>query len=186
MSINQYVKLYNETSEEESERLKRLPYQDFLRTGYWHIIANHVKHRDGFRCTKCGKLPKFRELLDVHHLTYENHGYEHRTHLKDLITLCQECHADVHGKTLNPIQQKPSNPHKIAIRKQGRKNESRMVDVIRHHLIEELLYHINKQRSRPRGISYLGLNEKQVKGMRVEALIRLSVRLGLKVEIIVS
>jgi len=106
MSINQYVNLFNETTEEESERLKKLPYEDFLKTDYWHIIANHVKQRDGFRCTKCGKLPKFREFLNVHHLTYENHGYEHQTHQKDLVTLCRECHIEIHDPKTKVSKQK--------------------------------------------------------------------------------
>ncbi|WP_416212660.1 HNH endonuclease [Nostoc sp. DedQUE04] len=40
------------------------------------------------------------ESLQVHHLTYENHGKEHE-HLEDLITLCDDCHKKQHSLVVN-------------------------------------------------------------------------------------
>jgi len=167
MSINQYVNLFNETTEEESERLKKLPYPDFLKTDYWHIVANHVKQRDGFRCTKCGKLPKFRDFLNVHHLTYENRGYEYRTHKTDLITLCRLCHQTLHGIGLK------QNPP----RKGNRRPDILVVRAIQDKLaadIQTLIGHPFKTGRRKCGL------------WKTDVLLKMAIRKGLKVEIIVS
>lgn len=81
----------------ETEKLKELPYREFLNTIYWSIVRNYVVYRRGYRCELCGG----HQNLNVHHKTYENHGAEH-SNLNDLILLCHNCHAKFHDKFYEP------------------------------------------------------------------------------------
>jgi 5-methylcytosine-specific restriction endonuclease McrA len=74
-------------------KLKELPYNDFLKTIYWHIVRDYVVSQRGGKCELCGKMKN----LHVHHKTYENHGMEH-ANLNDLMVLCKVCHAKFHDK----------------------------------------------------------------------------------------
>lgn len=76
---------------ETSETLRRMPYGDFLRTPYWRIITAHLRRERG-GCEHCGRGTD----LQVHHLTYQHHGWEHE-HPEDLQVLCRTCHAWQHG-----------------------------------------------------------------------------------------
>ena len=71
-------------------RAKSMPYNEFLLTAYWRIVSEEVKRRRG-ECEICGS----KEHLQVHHKTYEHHGYEHM-HPEDLQCLCDKCHLKVH------------------------------------------------------------------------------------------
>jgi hypothetical protein len=73
------------------ERLKAMPYSEFLRTDYWHAVKAHVLIVES--CSMCAGHLK----LNVHHRTYKHHGREH-LHLEDLIVLCENCHAKFHDK----------------------------------------------------------------------------------------
>lgn len=70
---------------------KRNAYAVFLRSAYWKDVRKKVLQRDNYTCTTCGRHKR----LQVHHLTYEHHEYEH-LHLEDLTTLCNNCHQLVH------------------------------------------------------------------------------------------
>ena len=49
-----------------------------------------VLRRDGWRCQRCGAMSN----LEVHHKTFRSHaGHDSE---ENLITLCIECHADIH------------------------------------------------------------------------------------------
>ena len=73
--------------------------------------------------------------LQVHHLTYENRGYEYRTHETDLVTLCKDCHSALHNKTLKKV--KSHKPVKIKRTLKGldikgnKTNERLAVEIIR-------------------------------------------------------
>lgn len=69
-----------------------LTYKEFLRTPYWKAIAEKKKKDADYSCELCNSVGK----LNVHHRTYERHGYE-RLFLKDLIVLCEDCHRKFHG-----------------------------------------------------------------------------------------
>lgn len=72
-----------------------LPYQDFLRTPYWKAVAYEVKRQAGFKCSICSGV----DHPAAHHRSYHLHGYEHTDEgLKELICLCQKCHATYHYK----------------------------------------------------------------------------------------
>jgi 5-methylcytosine-specific restriction endonuclease McrA len=67
-------------------------YQKFLNSPYWKMVRKEVLQRDKKMCTKCGSTAD----LQVHHLTYVNHGNE-MYHLEDLVTLCEICHKKEHN-----------------------------------------------------------------------------------------
>lgn len=72
-----------------SKRKKK--YYEFLKSEYWQQTRELVLTRDNYTCVKCGNVSN----LQVHHLTYKNHGNE-QNHLEDLVTLCKCCHTLVH------------------------------------------------------------------------------------------
>lgn len=79
--------------EEVKERILHMDYQDFLKTPYWKSIAYFVKAEAGRKCSICGAT----KTLEVHHLTYDNHGDELH-HLDDLVCVCKKCHEGFHNQ----------------------------------------------------------------------------------------
>lgn len=75
------------------EKLKNLPYKEFLNTDYWKVVSRYVKYRKK-SCQLCDN--KFN--LNVHHISYRNHGEEHLFWRDDLIVLCGKCHSKHHNK----------------------------------------------------------------------------------------
>lgn len=92
-AIQRFNLLYYNISQEDVRVLSQMPYKDFLTTPYWDIVRKYKMHRAGYRCELCSA----RDVLNVHHKTYENHGNEHN-HLDDLTVLCRDCHAKFHDK----------------------------------------------------------------------------------------
>jgi 5-methylcytosine-specific restriction endonuclease McrA len=78
---------------DESEELRKMPYEEFLETIYWDVIRSYVLQLNHYRCGLCSQ----RAELDVHHRTYEHRGYEY-LHLEDLVALCETCHAKFHDR----------------------------------------------------------------------------------------
>lgn len=85
--------LHKFINEDTLYQLKVMPYKEFLQSLYWDIVRKYKLYKDGFRCKLCNKGG----YLQVHHRTYEHHGYEH-LYLDDLIVLCGDCHAKFHNK----------------------------------------------------------------------------------------
>jgi Zn finger protein HypA/HybF involved in hydrogenase expression len=79
--------------QENSERvsLKRMDYREFLLTRFWGDVRSRKLKQARFRCQVCNSNGR----LNVHHRSYENHGYED-LHLEDLIVLCEGCHGQFH------------------------------------------------------------------------------------------
>lgn len=75
-----------------ANKLKRLTYKDFLKTAYWFAVATKRKSEMNMLCQICNQG----EGIQLHHRTYEIHGYEHR-HMNDLTVLCGICHGVFHG-----------------------------------------------------------------------------------------
>jgi len=71
---------------------QRKRYQEYLThpLSPWHKLRAQVNARDKV-CRVCAKSG----MMDVHHLTYARIGQEP---LDDLILLCRDCHAKMHGK----------------------------------------------------------------------------------------
>jgi len=80
-------------SKEAKERLKEMPYEEFLGTIYWDIVRRYVLWKRKFICGLCNSDGQ----LNVHHKTYDHRGEEY-LFLEDLIVLCQPCHAKFHDK----------------------------------------------------------------------------------------
>lgn len=91
-----YEMLGNGTlTEKENRIIKRFwsqfTYEQFLKSGYWEIIADEVKRRAGYKCSLCYSGG----CLNAHHRTYKHHGLEH-LYMEDLICLCKKCHEKFH------------------------------------------------------------------------------------------
>lgn len=68
-------------------------YQKGINYGYANSRA-HALDRDKYTCQCCGKKNK---RLEVHHIVYRsNNGSDD---LENLITLCEDCHKDIHDGT---------------------------------------------------------------------------------------
>lgn len=72
--------------------IRKMDYDDFMKTRYWQLVAQQVKHDAGWRCEDCGS----RHGLVAHHDDYKRHGYE-MYHVAELHCLCQTCHERRHG-----------------------------------------------------------------------------------------
>jgi hypothetical protein len=57
-----------------------------------------VLERDENQCRSCGLGGEGR--LQLHHVVYRSHGGSHES--ENLVTLCFDCHADVHAAVLFP------------------------------------------------------------------------------------
>lgn len=75
-----------------ADYINDMDYHDFLITPYWRIIARHMKKKAKYKCQLCNSKGQ----LNVHHRTYDNHGYELTKCEEDLICLCQDCHEKFH------------------------------------------------------------------------------------------
>jgi Zn-finger nucleic acid-binding protein len=69
--------------------LRRMPYQDYLKTEHWQQTRRTSLALAGGRCQLCNSPHQ----LDVHHRTYERRGEEEPG---DLTVLCRSCHARFH------------------------------------------------------------------------------------------
>lgn len=92
--INTY--LSNSNEQEIAEYIQDMEYLDFLNTPYWDAVRSKKLYLSGYKCSLCNCNTN----LQVHHKTYEHHGYEHEN-LDDLIVLCSNCHSKHHGKGEN-------------------------------------------------------------------------------------
>jgi ribosomal protein S27AE len=98
-AAERFEALFRVVTPERVAMLRAMPYEGFLRTGYWRIITAHVRESRQV-CERCGSGSS----LQVHHKTYEHHFAEH-AHLEDLELLCRFCHANEHGiPTPNRLQ----------------------------------------------------------------------------------
>lgn len=69
-------------------------YQEYLQTRHWKAFRRKVIGRKGRKkCTNC----RSKKHIHVHHMTYENVGFEK---LDDVTILCSVCHK-LHHDLLN-------------------------------------------------------------------------------------
>lgn len=74
-------------------QLAAMPYREYLQTAEWQERRKAALKRARWRCQVCNAD----RTLHVHHRTYERRG---RELARDLIALCDRCHALYHGKGL--------------------------------------------------------------------------------------
>ncbi len=73
---------------DEIERLRSLPYSEYLRSDWWHWKRERAIKRANGDCELCREAT----ATQVHHTTYANLGRERNS---DLVALCRRCHAHV-------------------------------------------------------------------------------------------
>ena len=73
----------------QAERLRALPYGEYLKTAHWQKLRQAKLREADDRCSICNG----RERLQVHHRTYEHLGNEA---WDDLTVLCDGCHGTFH------------------------------------------------------------------------------------------
>jgi hypothetical protein len=80
-------------TQDASPAFRKALYGMYLLSNTWRFKRNRRLEMDGERCQSplCFRV----DSLEVHHTTYENIGDEDVE--KDLVTLCERCHAEVHG-----------------------------------------------------------------------------------------
>ena len=108
-SISKYYGCYRMVAESRgaskkaiASHIRRMNYQEYLRTDQWMLIARQVKKDANWQCEVCGS----KKDLVVHHTTYEHLGYD-MYHMEDLHCLCRHCHEKLHG-----IKNKRKNKNK--------------------------------------------------------------------------
>ena len=74
------------------ERLRSMPYLEYLITPEWRERRNAKIELASGRCQVCYTNGR---PLEVHHRTYDRRG---RERLEDLTVLCDECHGLFHHK----------------------------------------------------------------------------------------
>jgi hypothetical protein len=91
--------------------VKRWDYQKGNQKGFYNVKA-YVLHRDNYQCQKC-KTKKGK--LHVHHIVFRSNGGTNSP--ENLITLCEECHKNLHeGKfELKGIKSKTKHATEIGI-----------------------------------------------------------------------
>lgn len=77
--------IYSETKMNESDYMN-------LNNGIWTKLRAERLRMDGYVCQKCGDTKN----VVVHHLRYP--GVWGEEELSDLVTLCENCHKEIHGK----------------------------------------------------------------------------------------
>lgn len=75
----------------EVERLRALPYLEYLQTEHWKQMRDMALFQAKNRCQLCNGD----KGLQVHHRTYERLGCED---LSDLTVLCGKCHEAFHAR----------------------------------------------------------------------------------------
>jgi 5-methylcytosine-specific restriction endonuclease McrA len=73
-------------------------YRDYLSSPRWRTLRSLRRRIDRNRCRTCGATGR----LEVHHSTYQHRGVPGLRgwlrELRDVITLCDDCHGKVHDK----------------------------------------------------------------------------------------
>ena len=80
-----------------TNKIRTLTYDEFLQTLYWKSVAAFKRKQMHYKCELCGSTKD----LNVHHTTYDIHGFEHSSKVikKDLLLVCGECHNSIHHIT---------------------------------------------------------------------------------------
>lgn len=84
MAINKEKLLLNAPTER---------YEQQLNDTRWKLKANNIRKRDNHECQVCGAKKK---QLDVHHIRYVSGREAWDYDDGDLVTLCHECHEEIH------------------------------------------------------------------------------------------
>lgn len=75
-----------------SKVIRKIKYEDFLKTNYWQGVKKYVLYKNNYTCQMCGCANK---KMHIHHPNYKFHGREAKN-TKKLICLCEDCHKKIH------------------------------------------------------------------------------------------
>ncbi len=75
------------------QKLRSLPYKEYLQTPYWKAVRYKKKQDCDNKCDRCGSTNE----LNVHHLDYCYVGEDH-LYLDNLMVLCELHHLEWHMK----------------------------------------------------------------------------------------
>lgn len=67
-------------------------YDNYINSDAWQKTRQYALDKHGRKCTICGSTTN----LEVHHLNYDNLGYEAMNDYADLCILCHNCHLKLH------------------------------------------------------------------------------------------
>jgi hypothetical protein len=80
-----------------------MEYKDQIKSPKWQKKRLEILKRDEFTCQQCGN----KELtLHVHHKHYNNDAMIWEYENWELITLCEDCHSNVHDKKQDKVELK--------------------------------------------------------------------------------
>jgi len=68
-------------------------YNELLKSPHWQRKRLEIMERDDFQCQCCLSMDK---TLAVHHMWYKNNKMPWEYPLDALITLCDDCHKEIH------------------------------------------------------------------------------------------
>lgn len=74
-----------------------LPWAEQYKHPNWQRVRLAILKRDKFRCVECGDN---QSTLHVHHIKYRKSGFIWDVPKWYLVTLCEGCHSEEHGRDL--------------------------------------------------------------------------------------
>lgn len=86
---------------ERKQKENKIAYDRYLNSDEWRVRRDKAFERDSERCVLC-----HREGNHVHHMTYRNIFNED---IRDLITVCTECHEYIHGRVFEKAEKKEND-----------------------------------------------------------------------------
>lgn len=103
-----WLQTMNEYTLDQRQALKKMSFQEFLKTNFWFYVRRLALEATKFRCSECDSSRDPR----VYHLTFKHKGFEDQ-HLEDLVVLCQRCYGKRHGQPTPKQKQndKLTEPH---------------------------------------------------------------------------
>ncbi len=80
---------------------------------YWDEVKAKIRLRDNFKCIECNSIIR----LETHHISYYVNGKSilgsELDHLCWLVTLCENCHQNVHNNLNHRFNPNNKNKEKI-------------------------------------------------------------------------
>ena len=98
----QFFALCAKMTPDESARLGRMEYAEFLRTEYWKILSTFIRFARHYTCQACNKRSGKKETFHCHHKTYARRGQEYLSWQSDILLLCPSCHKRQHYSMIKP------------------------------------------------------------------------------------
>lgn len=90
-------------SKDDSKYSTGMEYQELLKTDLWSKRRYEILVRDNQKCTQCSATKGKHTILQVHHKLYVKTRLPWNYANADLITVCHECHSEIHQNTTIPF-----------------------------------------------------------------------------------